>query len=166
MAAPMPWVPPVTRARLPANSVRSNETGRATVRVENNGAVTLTNVRITNGQLRGGGTGIRLERTSAGSIPFLAVGIAVGGVLAAFVFAISVVSIPAMVDRDINVVSAIGLSLQVVRSNFWTLALWAWLIALLAGAGLAFGFVGLAVTLPILGHATWHAYRDLVEWET
>ena len=102
---------------------------------------------------------------SPSSIPFLAVGIAVGGVLAALVFAISVVSIPAMVDRDINVVSAIGLSLRVVRRNFWTLALWAWLIALLAGTGLACGFVGLAVTLPILGHATWHAYTDLVEWE-
>lgn len=103
---------------------------------------------------------------SASSIPFLAVGVVVGGVLAAFVFAISVVSIPAMVDRDVNVVSAIGLSLQVVRRNFWTLALWAWLIALLAGAGLACGFVGLGVTLPVLGHATWHAYSDLVEWET
>jgi len=101
---------------------------------------------------------------SPASIPFLAVGIVVGGLLAAFVFAISVVSIPAMVDRDINVVSAIGLSLQVVRRNFWTLALWAWLIALLVGAGLLCGFVGLAVTLPIVGHATWHAYADLVEW--
>jgi uncharacterized membrane protein len=99
------------------------------------------------------------------SIPFLVVGFAIGGVLAGFVFAISVVSIPAMVDRDINVVSAIGLSLRVVRRNFWVMALWAWLIALFAGAGIATLYLGLMVTLPILGHATWHAYRDLVVWE-
>lgn len=99
------------------------------------------------------------------SIPFLMVGCTIGAALAAFVFAISVVSIPAMMDRDINVVSAIGLSLRVVRRNVWTMALWAWLIALFAGAGIATFYLGLAVTLPIVGHATWHAYRDLVVWE-
>jgi uncharacterized membrane protein len=98
-------------------------------------------------------------------IPFLLVGCIVGGVLAAFVFAISVISIPAMMDRDINVVSAIGLSLSAVKRNFWVMALWAWLIALFAGAGIVTFYLGLMVTLPIVGHATWHAYRDLVAWE-
>jgi uncharacterized membrane protein len=102
---------------------------------------------------------------SPASIPFLLVGGIAGGVLAALVFAISVVSIPAMMDRDINVVSAIGLSLGAVRRNLWVMALWAWLIALFAGAGIAALYVGLMVTLPIVGHATWHAYRDLVAWE-
>jgi uncharacterized membrane protein len=99
------------------------------------------------------------------SIPFLLIGCAIGGVLAAFVFAISVVSIPVMMDRDINVVSAIGLSLATVKRNFWVMALWAWLIVLFAGAGIATLYLGLMVTLPILGHATWHAYRDLITWE-
>jgi uncharacterized membrane protein len=45
------------------------------------------------------------------------------------------------------------------------MALWAWLIALFAGAGIVTLYLGLMVTLPIVGHATWHAYRDLVAWE-
>jgi len=102
---------------------------------------------------------------SPASIPFLLVGGIAGGVLAALVFAISVVSIPAMMDRDINVVSAIGLSLSAVRRNLWVMALWAWLIALFASAGIATLYLGLMVTLPIVGHATWHAYCDLVAWE-
>lgn len=99
------------------------------------------------------------------AVPFLAVGAAVGFALAALVFAIAVISIPALTERDINVISAIGLSLQVVGRNFWTLALWAWLIALFAIAGLAALYIGLCITLPILGHASWHAYRDLVVWD-
>jgi uncharacterized membrane protein len=102
---------------------------------------------------------------SPASIPFLLVGCIVGGVLAALVFAVSAISIPAMLDRDINVISAIGLSFAAVKRNFWVMALWAWLIALFAGAGIATFYLGLMVTLPIVGHATWHAYRDMVAWE-
>ena len=102
---------------------------------------------------------------SSTSLPFLAVGTAIGGVLAAAVFAISAVSIPLLLDRNVNVIMAIASSFEAVRQNFWPMALWAWLIALFIGAGLVTGYIGLIVTLPLIGHATWYAYRDLIEWD-
>ena len=45
------------------------------------------------------------------------------------------------------------------------MALWAWLIALFIGVGLVTFYVGLIVTMPLIGHATWHAYNDLVVWD-
>ena len=102
---------------------------------------------------------------SAESIPFLTVGTIVGGVLAAVVFAISAISIPLLVDKPANVLTAIATSVAAVRENFWTMALWAWLIVLFVGAGIVTFYVGLIVTMPLIGHATWHAYKDLVVWD-
>lgn len=96
------------------------------------------------------------------SIPFLLVGCGVGAVLAALVFAISVVSVPMLLDRDVNVVVAIATSVEAVRRNPFAMFVWACLIVLFTAAGLATFYLGLIVTLPIIGHATWHAYRDLV----
>lgn len=99
------------------------------------------------------------------SLPALVIGTLIGAVLAAVVFAISVVSIPLLMDRpDSNVISAIIASFLAVRENFWTMALWAWLVALFIGAGLASGYILLIFTLPLIGHATWHAYEDLIGW--
>jgi uncharacterized membrane protein len=102
---------------------------------------------------------------SADSIPFLVVGTLVGGVLAAIAFAISAISIPLLVDKPANVLTAIVTSVAAVRENFWTMALWAWLIVLFIAAGVVTGYVGLIVTMPLIGHATWHAYKDLVAWD-
>ena len=102
---------------------------------------------------------------SAESIPFLIVGTLIGGVLAAVVFAISAISVPLLVDRDVNVFTAIVASVEAVRQNFWTMALWAWLIALFVAAGLITGYLGLIVTLPLVAHASWHAYKALVVWD-
>ena len=96
------------------------------------------------------------------SLPFLAVGAAVGFVLAALVFAISAVSIPMLLDRDVNVFVAIATSVQAVRVNWKPMALWAALIVVFTAVGLAAFLVGVAVVLPLVGHATWHAYRDVV----
>ncbi|MGF1626355.1 MAG: DUF2189 domain-containing protein [Alphaproteobacteria bacterium] len=99
------------------------------------------------------------------SIPFFIVGFAIGGVLAAIVFAICAISIPMLVDRpETSAFTAIVSSWQVVWRNKGPMALWAWLIVLFIGAGIATGFVGLIVTLPLIGHATWAAYRDSVDW--
>jgi len=102
---------------------------------------------------------------SAESIPFLVVGTLVGGVLAAVAFAISAISIPLLVDKPANVLTAIVTSVMAVRENFWTMALWAWLIVLFIAAGVVTFYVGLIVTMPLIGHATWHAYKDLVTWD-
>lgn len=100
---------------------------------------------------------------SGESIPFLVVGSSIGAVLAALVFALSAVSIPMLLDRDINVITAAVSSFVAVRHNLAPMAVWAGLIVLFTGAGLVTGYLGLIVTLPLIGHATWHAYRDLVE---
>lgn len=100
-----------------------------------------------------------------GQLPFLIVGTAVGGVLAVIVFAISAISIPLLLERhEVHVIQAIVISVNAVRTNFWPMLLWAWLVAIFAGVGLVTGYLGLIVTLPLIGHATWHAYKDLVDW--
>lgn len=85
-----------------------------------------------------------------------------GSVFAALVFALSVVSIPMMLDRRCGVLEAIGVSLAAVRHNLPAMALWAFLITALTLAGLLVLYVGLILTMPVVGHASWHAYRELV----
>ena len=104
----------------------------------------------------------RLFFTAEG-LGLLAVGSAVGAVLAAAVFAISVVSVPMLMVRDVDAVTAMILSVRAARKNAAVLILWAWLIAILTGIGLLTFFVGLTLTFPLVGHASWHAYRDLIE---
>lgn len=99
------------------------------------------------------------------SIPFLIFGTAVGGVLAAATFAISAVSIPLLIDRpDANVIDAIVTSVRAVLANPKAMALWGLLIVLFTAAGLATLYLGLIVALPLIGHATWHAYKDVVQY--
>lgn len=95
-------------------------------------------------------------------LPLLVVGTAVGGVLAALTFVLSAVSIPMLLDRDVNVFTAIATSFVAVRENLATMALWAAIIAACTVFGIATLTLGLAIVLPLLGHASWHAYRDLV----
>jgi uncharacterized membrane protein len=99
---------------------------------------------------------------SGPSLWFLAVGTAIGFVLAVAVFAIGAVSIPMLHDRPVSAFSAIETSVIAVRRNWKPMALWAAMIVIFTAAGIATLFVGLAVTMPLIGHATWHAYRDLV----
>lgn len=86
-----------------------------------------------------------------------------GAVLAAFVYCLTVVSVPMMVDRGCDPVTAMATSLRAVATNPGPLALWAVLIALLTLTGFATLLFGLVVLMPMLGHASWHAYRELVE---
>ncbi|HEX4260186.1 MAG TPA: DUF2189 domain-containing protein [Acetobacteraceae bacterium] len=92
----------------------------------------------------------------------IVVGIAVGFVFAVGVFAISVVSFPMLLDANVGVDVAVRTSIATVRANPRTMALWGVIIA----GGLVLGsiplLVGLAVVLPVLGHATWHLYRRVV----
>ncbi len=100
---------------------------------------------------------------SGSGLTFLLVFTAVGAILAGVVFAISVVSIPMMLDRKADFVTAILTSLAAVRANPAPMALWAALIVIFTGLGLLTFYLGLALALPLIGHATWHAYRSLVE---
>lgn len=99
---------------------------------------------------------------SLDGIPFLVVGTLAGGVLAVLAFAISAIALPLLLDRDVGVVTAIALSVEAVRRNWRVMIGWAGLIVLFTAGGLVTAYLGLIVTLPLIGHASWHAYRDLV----
>jgi uncharacterized membrane protein len=101
---------------------------------------------------------------SGDGLSFLIVFTIIGALLATLVFAISVVSIPMLLDRHCDIVMALLTSVAAVRLNLGPMILWAALIVVFTGAGLATFYMGLAVTLPLIGHATWHAYKDVVEW--
>ena len=96
-------------------------------------------------------------------LSMLIIGTLVGGAIAFAVFAISAVSIPLLMVRDTDAFTAIMTSIRAVRQNFKPMLLWAWLIAVLTFVGIIFGYLGLIVTFPLIGHATWHAYRSLIE---
>jgi uncharacterized membrane protein len=93
---------------------------------------------------------------------FLFSGILVGGLVAAFAFTISAITVPMLMDRQVDVFTAIQTSVQAVRTNWQAMALWASLIVMFVGIGLVTFYIGLVVAMPLVGHATWHAYRDLV----
>ena len=86
-----------------------------------------------------------------------------GGLLAAVVFALSVVSMPMLVDRSCELLCALTTSFNAVAENPLPLALWALIIMLLTGLGFATALVGLVLVMPWLGHASFHAYKELVE---
>ena len=86
-----------------------------------------------------------------------------GALLAAFVFSLAVVSVPMIMDRNCDPVTAMTASLRAVAANPGPLALWAVLIVILTLTGFATLLFGLIVLMPMLGHASWHAYRELVE---
>jgi uncharacterized membrane protein len=88
---------------------------------------------------------------------------ALGGLGAAVVFAASAVSVPLLLDRDVDLPSAIATSVRAVGANPLPMALWATLVMLLTLAAMATLMVGFAFVVPVLGHATWHAYRDVVD---
>lgn len=89
--------------------------------------------------------------------------LSMGGILAAPIFASSVVSMPLMLDRRIRLMDAVLASWQVVLANPLPMAVWSGLIMLLVLLGFASLLLGLLLIVPLLGHASWHAYRDLVD---
>jgi len=86
-----------------------------------------------------------------------------GLVFAAVVLAISVISFPLLLDRDVGAAIAVQTSVRAVLTNPVTMALWGLIVAGLLALGFATLLVGLAIAMPVLGHATWHLYRRVVE---
>jgi uncharacterized membrane protein len=95
-------------------------------------------------------------------LPFLVVGTGLGFVLATIAFAATAVSIPMLVDKDASAFEAVAVSFRTTLRNWRAMALWAGLIVVLTAMAMVPFFLGLAVVLPVIAHATWHAYRDLV----
>lgn len=83
----------------------------------------------------------------------------IGGVLAFLLFSMTVVSLPLLLEKEIDFVTAMLLSFQVVRQNLLVMVIWAAIVSALTFLAMLPMFLGLFVVLPILGHATWHLYR-------
>jgi uncharacterized membrane protein len=95
------------------------------------------------------------------NLAFVAAFFGVGLLFAVLVFAFSAISIPYLIDRRADAVSAAALSVAAIARNPGAMAVWALAIVVLIMAGLATAYLGLVFTAPLIGHATWHAYRDL-----
>lgn len=93
---------------------------------------------------------------------FLAIGTCVGAFLSAVLFAVTVVAMPMLLDRETNFVSAMLTSIRVVTESPMVMLAWAAIISLTMLVSLVPAFLGLIVTLPVLGHTTWHLYRRAV----
>lgn len=85
-----------------------------------------------------------------------------GAAFAVLVLALTIVSFPMLLDRDVTPAVALQTSWEAFRANRLVLTAWGVIVAALLALGMALLFVGLAVVLPLLGHATWHLYRRLI----
>jgi len=106
--------------------------------------------------------GFLAQVLSLSHVEFLLAYFCVGGFFAVLVFAISVVSVPMMLDRNTDGIVAALTSLRAFAANVPAMMVWGILIVVLTGIGFATWFVGLVIVVPVIGHATWHAYRALV----
>lgn len=96
-------------------------------------------------------------------LPFLAIGSAVGSVFAGFTFAASAFSLPMIVDRDCDMITACVTSINAVLRNKRAMLVWVMVIIALVAIGFATAGLGLIITVPLLGYATHHAYLDTID---
>jgi uncharacterized membrane protein len=101
--------------------------------------------------------------TTPAGLMLIVIGNGVGFLFALAVLILSVVSFPLLVDRDVGAVEAVLTSVRAVAANPLQMAVWGLIVAALLVLGSLPFFVGLAVVVPILGHATWHLYRKVIE---
>jgi len=94
---------------------------------------------------------------------FLGVGSAVGAVFCAIVFAVSAFSLPMLMDRQVDTITAVITSINAVLRNKPAMLVWAMIIGACVLVGFLTAYLAFAVLLPLLGHATWHAYRDTID---
>jgi len=100
---------------------------------------------------------------TADGLLFLVFFLALGAGVAALAFAGGAVALPMLLDRPIGMGEAVATSFTAVMLNVRTMALWAAILVVLTVAGMAALYIGLAITLPLAGHATWHAYRAVIK---
>ncbi|MFN3846357.1 MAG: DUF2189 domain-containing protein, partial [Paracoccaceae bacterium] len=122
-------------------------------------AVFLGNATMTNIT-----SSLEVFRTPQG-IMMLVVGTAVGAAFAGTLFALTVISLPYLLDREVDFITAMITSFSVVTHNPGTMLIWGLLISSLLFVGMALWFLGLFVVLPVLGHATWHLYRRALSFD-
>lgn len=106
---------------------------------------------------------IRQVLTTPAGWSLIIVGNGIGFLFAVVVLAVSVVSFPLLLDRDVGAAVAVLTSVRAVLANPLMMTVWGLIVAALLVAGSVPFFFGLAVVMPVLGHSTWHLYRKLVE---
>lgn len=94
---------------------------------------------------------------------FLGIGSAVGTIFAAIIFCVSAFSLPMIMDRKVDMITAAITSVNAVLRNKKVMLIWALLIVILTAIGFMTAFIGLAILLPVIGHATWHAYQEAID---
>lgn len=105
---------------------------------------------------------ITVVLTTNEGLLFLAIGNAVGAALSLILFSLTVVSFPLLLDRDVDFVTAMITSVRAVVTSPLPMIGWAALIVILLAVSAMPYFLGLVVTLPVLGHTTWHLYRRII----
>jgi uncharacterized membrane protein len=105
---------------------------------------------------------ITIVLTTNEGLLFLAIGNAVGAALSLILFSLTVVSFPLLLDREVDFVTAMVTSVRAVVTSPVPMIGWAAIIVVLLIVSSIPYFLGLVVTLPVLGHATWHLYRRIV----
>lgn len=102
---------------------------------------------------------------TAENLPFLIAYFGTGFFFAVAVFALSVCAIPMMLDKEVDTVTAMVMSVQAVYRNLLTMLVWAAMIVVLTAIGFATQFIGLLIIMPLIGLSSWHAYRALINFE-
>jgi uncharacterized membrane protein len=106
---------------------------------------------------------LRQVFTTSAGWTLIVVGNLVGFLFAVAVLTVSIVAFPLLIDRDVGAADAVLTSVRAVRANPVPMALWGLIVAVALFAGSVPLFLGLTVAVPVLGHATWHLYRKVVE---
>jgi uncharacterized membrane protein len=94
---------------------------------------------------------------------FLSIGTAVGAVFALLTFSISAFSLPMIMHRRVDAVTAVVTSINAVLRNKLALMIWFAIVCVGLVIGAATAFIGLAVILPVIGHAVWHGYLETID---
>lgn len=105
---------------------------------------------------------VTVVTTTPQGMLFLVVGTIVGAVIATILFSLTVISMPLLLDHDLDFVTAMLTSIRTVSENMLPMLTFGIIVAVIAILALIPGFLGLFVALPILGHATWHLYRRAI----
>jgi len=100
--------------------------------------------------------------TTQAGITMLLVGSAIGAVMAFAFYTITVISLPMLVDRNVDFLTAIIASIKTVKANTFVMLAWAVIISVVLFIAMIPAFLGLLIALPLLGHSTWHLYRRAI----
>jgi uncharacterized membrane protein len=96
-------------------------------------------------------------------VPYFGIGSMVGAVFASIVFAVTAFSLPMLLDRKADAITAVVTSVHATLHNKLAMLVWGLIIGAVVLIGFATALLGFVVLLPIIGHATWHAYRDTID---